>query len=133
MKTTTTTTTTTTYTHHSSQAEPPFFILRIFTASDHLSVRFICRTCLRLAGNRRRCGSTPAPAQGLDVRIYDAISENPCSVIGFAHGLSTGFAPWRCFFLYVLFDPRSPGNVGYPTGASIVGASPASSVLRYGI
>ena len=73
--------------------------------------------------------SAVAPAQALDVEIYDEISEKYCPVSVLAHLLSTGAISWRDFFQCVLSDLRPMGGIGYPGGVAMVDACAGGCVL----
>ena len=77
---------------------------------------------LQRPASRIRTLSAVAPARGLDVEIYDEISEKSCPVSVLAHLLPTGPISSPDFFWYVFSDLRPIGGVGYPSVVAIVDA-----------
>ena len=84
---------------------------------------------LQRPASRIRPLSAVAPARGLDVEIYDEISEKSCPVSVLAHLLPTGPISVRDFFRHVFSDLRPMGEVCYPAGVAIVDACAGRCVL----
>ena len=84
---------------------------------------------LQRPASRIRPLSAVAHAPGLDVEIYDEISEKilPCERFGaFATDRVYFFAS---FFRYMFSDLQPMGGVGYPAGVAIVDACVGGFVL----
>ena len=69
---------------------------------------------LQWPASRIRPLSAVAPARGLDVEIYDEISEESCPLRVSAHSLPTGLKSSRVFFTYVFSDLRPMGGGRLP-------------------
>ena len=79
--------------------------------------------------SRIRRLSTVAPARGLDVEIYDDISDKFCPVSVLAHLLPRAPIYSRLFSGTLCSDLRPMGGVVYPAGVAVVNACAVGCAL----